>query len=113
MRSGVTVPGDGVSGTSTAVGAVGAAGAMGAGVGLEVDLVRLADLDLLEALDLLEILARLGALAAGALGTAMPLVVTAIGGRGVIECDLWYVNYVGRTNKANGCMASSSMSVGM
>ena len=78
MTSGVTVPGDGVAGTSAATGAA-----------LEVDLVRLADLDLLDALDLLGALARLEALAAGALGAAagasgaaMPLVVTAIGARG-------------------------------
>ena len=68
MRSGLAVPGDGVTGTFWA--------------GLEAVLVRLTDLDLLEVLVLLEALGRLEDLAAGALGAVMPLVVTAIGAEG-------------------------------
>ena len=77
MRSGLAVPGDGVAGTSAALEEVRAV----VWAGLEVDLVRLADLDLLEVLVLLEALGRLEALAAGALGAVMPLVVT-IGAEG-------------------------------
>ena len=80
MRSGLAVPGDGVASTSGASAAVGAV----LWAGLEVDLVRLADLDLLAALGLLQALDRVEALAAGALGAMMPLVVTAIGAEG---CD--------------------------
>ena len=68
MRSGLTVLGDGSGGTSAGSEEVGA--------------VLWADLDLLEALVLLEVFGRLEALAAGALGAVMPLVVTAIGAEG-------------------------------
>ena len=78
MWSGLAVPGDGVAGIFKAARG---AGAVPRAV-LEADLVRLADLDLLEALCLLE------ALGAGALGAVMPLVVTAMVLRDVIECNL-------------------------
>ena len=78
MRSGPTVLGDGVGGTSAASEEVGAV----LWADLDVVVVRLADLDLPEALVLLEVFGRLEALAAGALGAVMPLVVTAIGAEG-------------------------------
>ena len=78
MRSGLTVPGDGVSGTSGVSWPLVRAGALLAFV-LEVDLVFLADFDLLDALGLLTGL--LVALAAD-LGALVPLVVTAMGASG-------------------------------
>ena len=66
MRSGLAVPGDGAAGTSAASEEVGAV----LWAGLDVVLVRLADLDLLKALG------------AGVLGAVMPLVVTVVGAEG-------------------------------
>ena len=69
IRSGVTVSGDDVSGTSTSTGVIRATVAAGAvfRAGLKIDLFRLTDLDLLGILDLLKVLARLKALVVGAL----------------------------------------------
>ena len=72
MRSGLAVLGDCVAGRAAGSEEVGAV----LWANLDVVVVRLSDLDFLEALVLLE------ALAAGALGTVMPLVVTAIGAEG-------------------------------
>ena len=85
MRSGLTVPGEGVAGTNMSSWSLGGSGTA-LRAELEGDLVRLAALDLLGTFGLLGALDLLEALAAGVLDALESLVAMAIGAEGCNEC---------------------------